>query len=353
MSQSVRVVAPSGLVQADFAFRLYRAGVLQTLPALAVAEHSMATASTYLVTGLPTGSPGDDYVLTWNVEGSSGSERWREPREMTQIVLALRTDGIVIGDLDLLLMSGGTVLPTTGLTLAPIGPSPTDYLLSGMPAATVGQQNSLTVGMELFYQVDQWPAVVAPNLSGRSQATVENEVYLGHLRSNWLRSRLADFEGGVSVDDPGYGHDEISPVTYLGQPFNVETPAHVAPFTPTQVAERNGTGYLRCLVQPRRPPETITPGFHPEMAEQVSFQVTMVTPSGRGPKIANSYAGALAMLYSFASWKPGEAGITIIRNLEPPPKRPTFVGDDGTWRYDQLDIPLTRYFRAIPAGAQN
>lgn len=352
-NQSVHIVAEPGRSLAAFAFRLYKAGAAQALPGgLSLTEHAMTGASLYVVAGLPAGSPGDDYALTWVAQGTRGFEAWRQPADLTRITLPLRTDGVAVGDLDLLLTVGGASLPTAGLTLSPIGPSPTDYLLSNLPQPAAGQQASVAVGADAFYQVFHWPTVAFPGTTSRAPAVVEQEVEIGYLRDKWKRSALTAYPQGVEVPDPGHGHDEVSPVRYVGQPFDINQAAHIAPFTADEVAGPKGTGYLLCLLRPFRPPVVMTPGARPEMAEQVMLEVQVVTPGNRGPAVANLYAGVLAMLFRYVSFRPGEAGISIIRNLEPPPERPAYLGDDGTWRYDQLEIPLTRFYRAQPAGAQ-
>ena len=62
-------------------------------------------------------------------------------------------------------------------------------------------------------------------------------------------------------------------------------------------------------------------------------------------------SGTLAMIFRSVSFKPAEAGISIIRNLVPPPERPIFRGDDGVWRTDRMDIPLTRFSKAPLVGS--
>lgn len=183
----------------------------------------------------------------------------------------------------------------------------------------------------------------------RSPAQVEHEEELQFLVDNWKRSALAGFAQGLVVEDPGHGRDEICPVVLAGQPFDPTISAHVAPFTSDQVIGPEGVGYLVASLGRLRDPEVLSPGSRPEMRSMMQLEITIVTPAGKGPKLANLYAGALAMLFRYLVLEPGE-GIDRIINREPPDERTVYDGEDGAYRYDRWAVKLERYFRGDPAG---
>jgi len=191
----------------------------------------------------------------------------------------------------------------------------------------------------------------------RAIATVEFEAEIQYLVDGWRRSVLAALPHPVTIEDPGHGLDEVSPVTVIGMRFNVDDQDDVAPFTPEQLRTRKeggvvveGTGFIAAELQPIGGPIVVSPGNPPELREDHRLDLLLVTPGRRGPALANSYAGALASLFRYVNVDPAESGIDSIRNLSPPPERPRPQGDDGDWRYDRFSIRLSRFYRAAGAG---
>lgn len=162
MSHRVYIAASPGLVLGDFALRLYRACVQQTLPSLSFQETPGAEASVYAIDGAPDGSPGDDLALTWRTGTTTGLESWQLPRVRTKIVLPLRQDGVVLSDLTIELVVDGEEVSTAALVLTAIGGSPSDYVLAGLPVATGVLSVALMVGFGGVYQVYQWPLSASP-----------------------------------------------------------------------------------------------------------------------------------------------------------------------------------------------
>ncbi len=187
----------------------------------------------------------------------------------------------------------------------------------------------------------------------RAPGQVKHEAEVGHLVSSWKRSELVAYEQGLEVPDPGHGLDAISPITFLGHPFNTEDVVHVAPFTVDEVANKDtGTGYLRCLVRPLGVRQTI-PGCPPTEHVVNLLEVTIITPSNRGPELAYLYAGVLKMLYTNVHLTPAEAGIVDIYDTETPIQEiPVYRGDDGTWSHHRLDIELEQRRQVPSAGAR-
>lgn len=181
-------------------------------------------------------------------------------------------------------------------------------------------------------------------------ATSEFDAEVQYLLDGWKRTALASFAQGVTIPDPGHGHDEISPVSVIGIPFDPDTAGDVTPFSPQDlrdIDDQDGTGFLAVELKPRGRPVVMSPGLIPEMREDHDVDILIVTPGRRGPALSMAYAGALAMLFRFASISSSSPAINIIRNLEPPPERPIPDGDDGDWRYDHLAIPMSRFYRPV------
>ena len=189
-------------------------------------------------------------------------------------------------------------------------------------------------------------------------AKVEHQVEIDYLVAKWKHSELALFpqaiEHGLTVPDP-YSKDVVCPITIAGHPFDWGKASFVTPFTPAEVAGSEagaGVGWLLVGLRPERPPFVMSPGKPPEMRADMILDITIATPSGRGGALSKSYTGALAMLHRYVTFRPQTAGIDLIRNYQLPPEQPTPDGDDGTWRFDQVAIQLSRMYRVAGAGTQ-
>lgn len=247
-------------------------------------------------------------------------------------------------------LSAGTSRGASDIASATVAlPNSVSFTVPAVPVVWVSVW--LTNSGDGSFHTYTWAYAVGTGTS--SPATIQYQAEIGYLGEHWRRTKLAEFDQGIEVPDPGHGHDEISPVKYLGQAFDITKATHTAPFSQVEVQARaTGTGYLRCLLKKRHDPKVVTPGRVPIYEYSNWLEVTILTPSGRGPALANLYAGAIAMLYRYVYLSPGQAGIHYIRNIEPPDEQPEFRGDDQTWRYDQMNIPLIRVGEAHPAGAR-
>lgn len=172
----------------------------------------------------------------------------------------------------------------------------------------------------------------------------EFEDVMTHLVDNWTRSALAGYDA-PEIPDPGHGRDEICPVTFAGQPFDVGQGLGIAPFTAAEVREQAGS--LTANLQPLRDPEVVSPGEPAEYRQDMILEIEIRTPSGRAD-LANLYAGALQALFSGVTLRSGDQ---YTRNLTSP-GHASFEGDDGTYRHSLFRAPLARFYRRRAAGAQ-
>ncbi len=188
----------------------------------------------------------------------------------------------------------------------------------------------------------------------RAPGQVEHEAEVGHLVDSWSRSALASYDQGLEVPDPGHGRDEISPVTFLGQPFSLkeDKAVGIAPFSINEITDGDvGTGYLSTVLRPLRT-EVTYPGCPPIVSITNVLEVHILTPFNRGPELAYLYAAVVAMIFRDVFLRPGEAGIQDIRNVETIPDIPVYRGDDGQWSRHQLDVELVQRRLAESAGAR-
>ena len=181
---------------------------------------------------------------------------------------------------------------------------------------------------------------------------------ISYLVDKWRRSELAAYSQGVDIADPGHGLDEVCPVVVWGQPFDASKDASVAPFTAAQVkgyldgsTRVPGVGWLWVQHVPELT-SVVSPGITPERRMSSRLDITIVSPSHSGPGLANSYGGAIAMIFREVAFKKPAFGIDIIRNLRAPLEIPKPHSDDGTWRYDTMKIQMTTVYRLPSAGSQ-
>lgn len=190
----------------------------------------------------------------------------------------------------------------------------------------------------------------------RSVATVERDSLVGHLRTNWKRSRLSTFTLDITVDDPGHGLDDISPVIYLGQimdPDSDESVSAISPFSARDLrgfsegsGVRLGTGWLVVAIEELRE-STIIPGERPIKMADTLLKTWIASPADDGPETADNYSGALGSIFESQFFEPGEAGVEEIRQTGPLPQRAIYLGDDDKgWSWHQLGIPLKRIRKA-------
>ena len=181
---------------------------------------------------------------------------------------------------------------------------------------------------------------------------------VSYVVNNWKRSQLATFTQAVAVPDPGFGQDVVSPIAIVGMPFDANDTNDVAPFTVTQLRDhkvagsiKKGVGYIALELAPYRDPVVLSPGDPPEMMEEEILRVTIAVPSGRGPRQANDYAGALASILRFKYLEPSEtpADFRYIENQDPPPERPEWKVDEGEFDFYLWSVVLQRFYAGVVA----
>lgn len=135
MSESTVITTggQTGLVKADFGFRLYLDGVA-TPAALADVTVAELGSGEYRVDGLPDGSLGRWRTLTWETPaGVGGFHVYPHPQSLSppSVVVPVREAGLVAADLDLALYKDG-ILRADVLIATEVG-SPGDYRIAGWP----------------------------------------------------------------------------------------------------------------------------------------------------------------------------------------------------------------------------
>ncbi len=355
MLRYLLTIGATGLTLSSLDPRLYDGdGLVQVGTADLSLTEVVGSAGDYVLEsalGLPPSGGRWFVTLNWPT-GFGTVVSWPEWGTPTTTMLPIRATGMA-----------AAIVPTHFVDEVPSGDSLSvseavgaggDYLITGWDRAA-GSHTVATDFGGLRIQVPAWDDAGGPT-AGETIAQVEHESEVQYLINKWTRSALATFDQGVQVPDPGHGFDEISPISAVGIPFDpdeADGDSH-APFTEQDLRDlstQDGVGFLAVELKPLRPPIVVSPGLRPEMREDYLLDILIVTPSRRGPDLANNYAGALAMLFRLVKFIPdASTNINLIRNLEPPAERPSPEGDDGSWRYDRLEIVMSRFYRAFVAG---
>ncbi len=152
-----------GLSVGDFAFRLYLDGESIADPGIAtVALGTPGGSEGYRVEGLPDGSLGTWYTLTWSIGGVGGAYRWPDqPGTPPSLINPVRASGLALADFGFVLYLDGVPVSSSGLVLEEVG-LPPEYRIVGLPAAPAGSRYALSwEHPEGFYQLVRWPEIQA------------------------------------------------------------------------------------------------------------------------------------------------------------------------------------------------
>lgn len=198
------------------------------------------------------------------------------------------------------------------------------------------------------FQTYTWQYAVGDG--AEAQALGMRRVVVGHLLAKWKRSELA--AGAIEVEDAAHGQDEISPVAFIGEPFDANVAEDVAPFIVEQVNNAdNGTGYLILQLRPIGEAIVAEPGCPANYEEQVELNAFIYTPSKAGSATAYLYGSLLAQIYgrAFLRYDAGK----YIANVKPSNVTPEWLGDDGTWTAWQWSIMFKHIFRGgVPTAGE-
>lgn len=129
----------TGLVKADFDFRLYLDGVATPAALVDVTVVELGSGE-YRIDGLPDGALGRWRTLTWETPlGVGGFHVYPYPQSLSppNLVVPVRETGLDAADLDLALYRDG-VLRADVLTATEVG-SPGDYRIAGWPTDLGGE----------------------------------------------------------------------------------------------------------------------------------------------------------------------------------------------------------------------
>lgn len=203
----------SGLVKADFGFRLYLDGARQSGDEAAITVTELGGVGDYLVDGLPDAASGEHWAATWEYPAGTGAAYyWTHENggTPTAVVIPYRTTGAVEADFDLHLYREG-VTRADDLTVAEINSGAGDYSVTGWPTAAPTERWLLTWAIAGIAYHSSWTGTAT--LSAES-TYVDERVVVANV--------LDGFTAGVPVlwpdtvdDPPSPGTDPASPVSYL------------------------------------------------------------------------------------------------------------------------------------------